>query len=170
MNTAKISSKELIVLIAMMTKIVAFSPDGRASSLSQIAQELNPNVPKRAKKFLIQFIIGMTPGTFFVIPELDAFGSKLIIIQGLFFYIIMGFVTYLMATKESYLYHFFSRSRRSFSQDCFAGNYSKRLFGSKNGSKYNFVMTILAFLTAAAPLLEQKIISIFDWLAFLSLA
>ena len=51
MNTAKISSKELIVLIAMMTKIVAFSPDGRAASLSQIAQELNPNVPKRAKEF-----------------------------------------------------------------------------------------------------------------------
>ena len=64
----------------MMTRIVAFSTDDMLASLSQIAQELSPNVPKRAQEFLIWFMIGIGPGKFFVVPLLDAFGGKLIII------------------------------------------------------------------------------------------
>ena len=36
-----------------MTRVVAFSADDMLASLSQMAQELSPNVLKRAKEFLI---------------------------------------------------------------------------------------------------------------------
>ena len=53
MQASKLSSCELIAILAMMVGTVAFSVDGMIPALSQIATDLTPGEPKRAQEILV---------------------------------------------------------------------------------------------------------------------
>jgi DHA1 family bicyclomycin/chloramphenicol resistance-like MFS transporter len=67
MPEQKISSFELVAMLAMMTKIVAFSIDGILPGMPVIANELSPQVSKKAQEVLVFFILGMGLGTYLLV-------------------------------------------------------------------------------------------------------
>jgi hypothetical protein len=70
MPEQKISSFELIAMLAMlamMTGIVAFSIDGILPGMPVIANELSPQVSKKAQEVLVFFIFGMGLGTYLLV-------------------------------------------------------------------------------------------------------
>jgi DHA1 family bicyclomycin/chloramphenicol resistance-like MFS transporter len=67
MPEQKISSFKLIAMLAMMTGIVAFSIDGILPGMPVIANELSPQVSKKAQEVLVFFILGMGLGTYLLV-------------------------------------------------------------------------------------------------------
>ena len=101
----KISSFELIAILAMMTGTVAFSIDGILPRVSVIASELNPQLLKKGQRALVFFILVMGMGTFFVGPISDAIGRRPVVIIGPCLYIAMSLVAFLSMSLEVFCFH-----------------------------------------------------------------
>ena len=87
MSDQKISSFELIAMLAMLTGLVAFSIDGMLPGIPIIANELTPQTPSKAQEVILFFVLGMGIGTFIVGPISDCIGRRPVIVLGLFIYI-----------------------------------------------------------------------------------
>ena len=164
MREQKISSFELIAILAMMVGIVAFSIDGMLPGIPVIANELSQEAPKKAQEVLVFFILGMGLGTFFVGPLSDAIGRRPVILIGLFLYITMAFIAFLSNSLEVLLFARFFQGLGAAAPRIVTHAIIRDIYsGRKMAQLLSLVMVIFTLAPAVAPLMGDQIIKSFGW-------
>lgn len=82
-NKTPLGKTELVLLIAAMFAIVAFSIDPMLPALPQIAADLNLSNPTLASYVMLVFLVGLGIGTLFAGPVSDAVGRRPVVFVSL---------------------------------------------------------------------------------------
>ncbi len=159
-----LSMPELVVMLASLVAIVAFSIDAMLPALPDIAQQLSPDAINAAQLVVTSFVLGMGIGTLFAGPLSDAFGRKRTITGGVAIYMIGALIA---AQAQSLELLLIARLLQGFGaaaprivvmalvRDLFAGREMARIT--------SFIMMIFILVPAMAPSIGAVMISFSGW-------
>lgn len=155
---------ELVILLAAVMSMVAFSIDSILPALPTLAERFTPSDPSRAQLVVSAFVFGFGAGQFFVGPFSDSFGRRMALALGVALFIAgalaarhAGSLEALLASRA--LQGFGAASGRVVSQavmrDLFSGRAQARV-----GS---VIFSFFVVVPAVAPLIGQQIINLAGW-------
>lgn len=155
---------ELVLLLAALMSMMAFSIDSVLPALPRIGAEMVPADPTRAQLVIAAFVLGTGVGQFFIGPLSDSFGRRLALMLGVGLFVLgalggrnAGSLDMLLAFR--FLQGFGAAGSRTVSQavtrDLFSGRAQARVS--------SLIFTFFVIVPAVAPLIGQQIIGLAGW-------
>lgn len=161
---SRISSKEFILLIALLMSVVAISIDALLPALGFISQEIPMDHPNHAQYLISVLFFGMAIGQLVCGPLSDATGRKKILYAGVLLILVGSTICFFAKDMNTLLIGRVIQglgiagpyvSAISIVRDKYAGNEMARIM--------SLVMLIFIMVPALAPSLGQAVLLISSW-------
>lgn len=161
---SRISSREFIVLIALLMSVVAISIDALLPALGFISKDIHLNHPNQAQYIISVLFLGMAIGQLVCGPLSDATGRKKILYAGIVLILIGSTICFFAQDINTLLIGRFIQglgvagpyvSAISIVRDKYAGNEMARVM--------SLVMLIFIMVPALAPSLGQAVLLVSSW-------
>ena len=161
---SRISSREFIVLIALLMSVVAISIDALLPALGFISQEIALEHPNQIQYVISVLFLGMAIGQLVCGPLSDATGRKKVLYVGIFLFLAGSCICYFAQDINTLLIGRFIQglgiagpyvSAISIVRDKYTGNEMARVM--------SFVMLIFIMVPALAPSLGQAVLLVSSW-------
>ena len=157
--TRPLPKVELVMLLAALMSLMAFSIDSIMPALPDLAAEFSPGVPSRAQLAISAFVFGTGIGQIFIGPFSDSFGRRPALTLGIGLFIAGALAARMATSLDALLVFRFvqglgAASSRIVSQALMRDLYSGRE-QARIGSQ---VFTFFVVIPALAPLIGQWIV------------
>lgn len=163
-TSSRISSREFILLIALLMSVVAISIDALLPALGFISQDIHLDHPNQAQYLISVLFLGMAIGQLVCGPLSDATGRKKILYAGIVLILIGSGICFFAQDINTLLIGRFIQglgvagpyvSAISIVRDKYAGNEMARVM--------SLVMLIFIMVPALAPSLGQAVLLVTSW-------
>ena len=171
-SKVKLSTVELVSVLAMLSATVAFSIDAMLPAFGQIGVELSADAPNRAQLVIAAFMIGLGLGTFVTGPLSDAIGRKAVVMGGSALVVIFAMVGAVAGSLEILLIARVLQGLSSAGPRVAAMAIVRDLFAGREMAKImSFVIFVFTLAPIFAPSIGWALMTAFGWRAiFVSFA
>ncbi len=158
--TRPLPQAELVVLLAALMSMMAFSIDSIMPALPTIAGEFSPDAPSRAQLTISAFVFGTGLGQLFIGPFSDSFGRRRALILGIGLFIGGALAARAAGSLDALLAFRFvqglgAAASRIVSQALIRDLYS----GRAQARISSLVFTFFVVVPAVAPLIGQWVVA-----------
>jgi len=154
LKDVKVSTSELIAVLAMLSATVAFATDAMLPAFPDIGAELSAEAPNRAQLVIATFMMGLGLGTFITGPLCDAIGRQKVAIGGSVLIVIFATIGAMAQSLEVLLFARFLQGLGSAGPRVAAMAIVRDLFKGREMAK---IMSFIIFVFTLAPVFAPSI-------------
>lgn len=155
---------ELVLLLAALMSMVAFSIDSILPALPELANSFTPDMPSRAQLVVSAFVLGFGIGQFFVGPFSDSFGRRAALMLGVSLFVFGAFGARYATSLESLLAFRALQGLGAASGRVVSQAVMRDLFSGRAQARVgSIVFSFFVIVPALAPLIGQQIINRIGW-------
>lgn len=161
---------ELILLLAAMFSIMAFSIDSTLPAMPDIARELVPENATRAQLVIGSFVFGTGLGQLLFGPVSDSFGRRTALTLGVALYVLAAFGARQAGSLDALLVFRFIQGLGASAPRIVSQAITRDLFKGREQARVSS-LTFMFFVVvpAVAPLAGQQVIEAFGWRSIFTL-
>lgn len=155
---------ELVILLAALMSLMAFSIDSILPALPDIASEFVPGNVSRAQLVVSIFVLGTGVGQLFIGPFSDSYGRRAALSFGIGLFV-LGAVAGIMANSlETLLAARFVQGLGAAASRIVSQSVTRDMFSGRAQARVgSLVFTFFVIVPAVAPLIGQAIIGVVGW-------
>ncbi len=155
---------ELVILLAALMSLMAFSIDSILPALPEIASEFVPGNVSRAQLVVSIFVLGTGVGQLFIGPFSDSYGRRAALSFGIGLFV-LGAVAGIMANSlETLLAARFVQGLGAAASRIVSQSVTRDMFSGRAQARVgSLVFTFFVIVPAVAPLIGQAIIGVVGW-------
>jgi DHA1 family bicyclomycin/chloramphenicol resistance-like MFS transporter len=155
---------ELVLLLAALMSMMAFSIDSIMPALPRLATQFTPADPSRAQLVISAFVLGTGVGQFFIGPFSDSYGRRAALLLGVVLYVGGALGAHGAGSLEALLGFRFVQGLGAAGSRTVSQAVTRDLFSGRAQARVgSLVFTFFVVVPAVAPLIGQQIIALSDW-------
>lgn len=163
-KSVRVSTTELVAILAMLMATTAFSIDAMLPVLPDIASDVSAENPNKVQLVVATFLIGMGVGTLFTGPLSDAYGRRAIALGGAVIYCAAAICAALAPNVETLLVARLVQGLGAAGPRVIALALTRDLFSGREMARViSLVMMVFALVPVIAPTLGAGIAWMFGW-------
>ena len=159
--TRPLRQTELVMLLAALMSLMAFSIDSIMPALPEIAGDFIPDAPSRAQLAISSFVIGTGIGQIFLGPFSDSFGRRPTLLLGIGLFIAGAHSARVSTGLEPFLVARFVQGLGAASSRIVSQAVMRDLYSGREQARIgSIVFTFFVVIPALAPLIGQGIVAL----------
>ena len=157
--TRPLPQVELVMLLAALMSMMAFSIDSIMPALPQIAREFIPGAPSQAQFTISAFVLGTGAGQLFIGPFSDSFGRRPALILGVGLFIAGALAARAAGSFDALLAYRFVQGLGAAASRIVSQALMRDLYSGREQARIgSLVFTFFVIVPALAPLIGQWIV------------
>jgi len=150
---------ELVMLLAALMSMMAFSIDSIMPALPEIAREFIPGAPSRAQLTISAFVLGTGVGQIFIGPFSDSFGRRPALVLGVALFITGALAARVAGNLDALLAFRFVQGLGAASSRIVSQALMRDLYSGREQARIgSLVFTFFVVIPALAPLIGQWVV------------
>lgn len=155
---------ELVILLAALMSLMAFSIDSILPALPEIASAFVPDNVSRAQLVISVFVLGTGVGQLFIGPFSDSFGRRSALSLGIGLFIIGALAAIMANSLDTLLVARFVQGLGAAASRLVSQSVTRDMFSGRAQARVgSLVFTFFVVVPAVAPLIGQAIIGVAGW-------
>ncbi len=155
---------ELVILLAALMSLMAFSIDSIMPALPDIAAEFVPDEVSRAQLVISAFVLGTGFGQLFIGPFSDSYGRRAALSLGVGLFVLGAIAGIVANSLEALLAARFLQGLGAAAGRVVSQSVTRDLFSGRAQARVgSLIFTFFVIVPAIAPLIGQQIIALAGW-------